>query len=480
MDMRNFDAIVVGAGPNGLAAAIMLQRERLSVLLIESSSLAGGGMRTAELTLPGFKHDICSAVHPLAVASPFFNSLPLEQFGLKFIYPEYPAAHPLDDGSAAVVKKSVDETAALLGGDGGVYKQVVGTTVNNWPELSRDILGPLRFPKHPIPYVKFGSNALLPASILAKRFRTPQAKALWAGVAAHLIQPLSGVATAATAMVLLATAHTYGWPVAKGGTASITDALVSYFISLGGTIKTGFHVNDFEQLPPAKAVLFDLTPSQVLKIMGDRFSSFYRLQLRRFKYGAGVFKVDWALSEPIPFRSAEAKKAGTVHLGNTIEEIMSYEKEIHRGKIGDKPFVLLSQPSVFDGSRAPKGRHTAWAYCHVPSGSVENMTEKIERQVERFAPGFRDVILARHTFNTQQLQEYNNNYVGGDINGGAFTIGQMFTRPTISATPYRTSRNGIYICSSSTPPGGGVHGMCGYHAARIALKDVFGIQPKQL
>jgi phytoene dehydrogenase-like protein len=327
---------------------------------------------------------------------------------------------------------------------------------------------------------KFGWPAITSALHLSKKFRTKKAKALWAGMAAHSIQPLSNLTTSATGLVLIAAAHTGGWPVAKGGSQSIADALSSCFVSLGGKIQTDFHVNSLSQLPSSHAVIFDVTPKQLLKIAGIKFSSIYRSQLERYRYGAGVFKIDWALDNPIPFTSNETRKAGTVHLGNTLEEIAEYEQNIWKGIHGMKPFVLLAQQSLFDRSRAPEGKHTAWAYCHVPAGSQKDMTATIEQQVERFAPGFRDRILARHTYNSVQLEEYNNNYIGGDINGGVMDIGQLFTRPALRWSPYRTSAKGLYICSSSTPPGGGVHGMCGYHAANRALKDVFNIRIKKL
>jgi phytoene dehydrogenase-like protein len=479
MDTRSFDAVVVGAGPNGLAAAITLQLAGMSVLLVESDSQIGGGMRTAELTLPGFRHDVCSSVHALA-DSPLFKSLPLTQFGLKFISPRYAAAHPFDDGTAAVVSNTLEDTASRLREDGRIYKRAIGSVVKSWPDLSHDVLDPLHFPSSPIAFAQFGMKALLPASLFARKFRRPQTQALWAGMAAHSIQPLSGIGTSATALVMLASAHVNGWPFVRGGSASIGSALTTIFTSAGGVVKTGYHIQNLEQIPPCKAILFDLTPRQIIEIAGQKFSRAYSSQLRRYRYGPGVFKVDWALSAPIPFTAADARKSGTVHLGNTIDEIIAYEKDVHLGKITGAPFVLLTQPSLFDESRAPNGKHTAWAYCHVPNGSVQDMTEQIENQVERFAPGFRNLVLARHTLNTSQLQTYNNNYVGGDINGGAFNFMQMFFRPTFSFTPYRTSAKGIYICSSSTPPGGGVHGMCGYHAACTALKDIFRIQPKPL
>lgn len=473
MEKREFDAVVVGSGPNGLAAAIELQRHGLSVLIIESKGTIGGGLRTQELTLPGFRHDVCSAIHPLAVASPFFQKLPLHEHGLKFIYPPLAAVHPFDNHDAAALYNTVEETAAGLKKDAKVYRQIIGGTVTNWSDIVNDVLSPLSIPSSPFKMASFGFSALTAASHLVNKFSTQRGRGLWAGMAAHSIQPLSNLSTSAIAIVLMATAHIKGWPLPEKGSSSIAEALAAYFISMGGKIQTGLHVTSLKQLPSAHAVLFDITPKQLLQIAGEKFSTLYKSQLRKFRYGAGVFKIDWALDAPIPFLSEEARRAGTVHLGNTYEEIAEYEENIWNNRIGERPFVLLAQPSVFDPLRAPEGKHTAWAYCHVPNGSVQDMTVAIENQVERFAPGFRERILGRHTFNSIQLEEYNNNYIGGDINGGVLDITQLFTRPALRWSPYRTSSKGLYICSSSTPPGGGVHGMCGYHAARRAIKDIF-------
>lgn len=475
-EKRDFDAVVVGSGPNGLAAAILMQQNGLSVLLIEGKDTIGGGLRSAELTLPGFTHDICSAVHPLAVTSPYFSTLPLENFGLDFIYPPIAAAHPFDDGSAAALINSIEETATLLGEDGETYINLIAPIIKNWPDLAPQILGPLRFPKHPFVLAGFGLKALSSATGLSRQFKTPQAKALLAGMAAHSIQPLTNKATAAEALVLMATAHIKGWPVPKGGSHKIAEALAGYFVRIGGKIETGRYIGSLEQLPSSRAVLFDITPRQLLQIAGHKFSSLYKWQLERYRYGMGVFKIDWALDAPAPFMAEECRQAGTVHIGNTFAEIAAAEQQVWDGKTVEKPFVLFTQPTLFDGTRAPQGKHTAWAYCHVPNGSTEDMTSAIEKQVERFAPGFRKRILARHTFNAAQMEEYNPNYIGGDINGGVIDLGQLFTRPALRWSPYRTSAKGIYICSSSTPPGGGVHGMCGYHAARRALKDIFNIK----
>ena len=475
LEKRDYDAIVIGSGPNGLAAAISMQQSGLSVLLVEGKETIGGGLRSAQLTLPGFVHDICSAVHPLAVASPFFETLPLNNHGLEYIYPAIPVAHPFDNGSAAAIKNSVEETASLLGDDQQVYQRIIQPLVNDWPLIVPDILSPLHFPKHPVPMARFGLKALTSASHLAKKFRTPEAKGLFGGMAAHSIQPLTNLTTSAVALVLMATAHLKGWPIPRGGANSIATALASYFLSIGGKIETGFYVRSLDQLPSAHAFLFDVTPRQILQIAGHRFSSIYKWQLERYRYGAGVFKIDWALGAPIPFTASACRQAGTIHIGNTFEEIANGEQQIWHGKTPEKPFVLLSQPTLFDSSRAPEGKHTAWAYCHVPNGSATDMTDAIENQVERFAPGFKKMILARHTMGAAEMEGYNPNYIGGDINGGVADIGQLFTRPVLRWSPYKTSAKGIYICSSSTPPGGGVHGMCGYHAAKKALKDVFKI-----
>jgi len=471
----DFDAVVVGSGPNGLAAAIALQQQGLSVLIIEGKDEIGGGLRSAELTLPGFVHDVCSAVHPLAIGSPFFNTLPLQEHGLSYIFPDLAAAHPFDDGTAAVLGSSIEETARLLGSDEEPYLKLLKPLVKDWPNIAPDVLGPLHFPRHPIAMAKFGLNALTSATFLAKRFKTKEARGLWAGMAAHSIQPLSNLTTSAIGLVLMAAAHLKGWPIPAGGSKEIANALASYFISLGGKIETGRFITSLDELPSSKAVFFDITPKQLLKIAGHKFSSLYKWQMERYRYGMGVFKVDWALDEAIPFTAHQARRAGTVHVGNTLEEITLSEKLSWEGKHADKPFVLLAQQSLFDKSRAPEGKHTAWAYCHVPNGSITDMTETIEKQIERFAPGFRERILAKHTMNTAQVEAYNPNYIGGDINGGVIDLGQIFTRPALRSSPYRTSAKGLYLCSSSTPPGGGVHGMCGYHAAKRALKDVFSI-----
>lgn len=470
---KEFEAVVIGSGPNGLAAAITMQRAGRQVLLLEAKDSIGGGLRTEELTLPGFKHDICSAIHPLAGASPFFQQLPLKDFGLELIQPTIAAAHPLDDGSAAALHQSFELTAKGLGIDGEKYKRLISPGLKNWETLLPALLGPLQIPKHPLDMARFGLKALQPATWIGRNFKSEKAKALFTGMAAHGIQPLTNFSTAAIGLVLMSVAHKGGWPIPKGGSASIAKALADYFTRIGGKIETGIYVKSMQQLPSAGAYLFDITPRQLLEIAGHRFSSLYQWQLNRYRYGMGVFKIDWALDGAIPFTAPECRQAGTIHLGNTMNEIVLTEALSAKGGYPEKPFVLLAQQSLFDESRAPAGMQVAWAYCHVPHGSVKDRTDAIEKQVERFAPGFRERIIGRHTFNTVQIQEYNPNYIGGDINGGVQDLGQLFTRPALRWSPYRSSAKGIYICSSSTPPGGGVHGMCGYHAARRALKDVF-------
>jgi phytoene dehydrogenase-like protein len=473
MKYTDFDAIVIGAGPNGLAAAITLKQRGLSVLLLEAKDTVGGGCRTEALTLPGFLHDVCSAIHPMAAASPFLQTLPLDKFGLGYIQPSICAAHPLDNGNVAILSRSLDQTASALGEDAKAYHRLYDPLIRHWPGMAKDALGPLTIPRHPLDMARFGLHALTPALTLAKRFQTPEAKALWGGLAAHSLVPLSYTATSAIGLVLTIAAHTSGWPLPKGGSGMIARSMAAYFESLGGIIETGRPIASLTQLPSSRALLFDLGPRQLLGIAGHKFSSLYKRQLARYRYGPGVFKVDWALDAPIPFADERCRQAGTVHIGGTLEEIAFSEKETWNGRHVDKPFVLLAQQSLFDPTRAPAGKQTAYAYCHVPNGSTLDRTGVIEAQIERFAPGFRDRILARHTMDTAALETYNANYIGGDINGGAIDLAQLFTRPALRPSPYRTSARGIYICSASTPPGGGVHGLCGYHAARRALRDLF-------
>ena len=469
-----YDAVVVGSGPNGLAAAIFLQQHGVKVLLIEAKTEIGGGLRSAELTLPGFVHDICSSIHPLGVASPFFTGLPLEDYGLEWVESPVAAAHPMDGGNAAFLTKSVTGTARGLGTDEKTYHRLIDPLVRDWPVLLPQVLGPLRFPAHPLVMARFGWEGLRSVKALARRFETVEARGFLAGMAAHAMQPLTNLTTAAVALLFLLAGHGKGWPFPRGGAARLAEALGAYFRKLGGVIETGTPVTDLGQLPRTKALLLDMTPRQLLQLGGHRWTSLYARQLQRYRYGMGVFKIDWALAEPAPFTSMVCRESATVHLGNSFEEIAAGEAETLRGVHAKKPFVLFTQPSLFDASRAPAGKQTAWAYCHVPGASREDMTDAIESQVERFAPGFRERILARHVMDTAQMESYNPNYAGGDINGGIMDIGQLFTRPALRSSPYRTSAKGIYICSSATPPGGGVHGMCGYFAARRAWRDLFG------
>ena len=467
---NRYDAIVVGSGPNGLAAAIHLARQGHAVKLYEARETVGGGTRSAQLTLPGFTHDVCSAIHPLALASPFFRTIPFEKLGVEWIQPPAALAHPLDDGSAVVLAGSIEATARRLGDDSRAYVRLMGPLVGDWENLISEILGPLRIPRHPIILSRFGLQALRSAQGLIKgKFSGERARALLAGMAAHSMMRLDRPPTAAFSLMLGMLAHAVGWPMARGGSQAIADALADHFISLGGSIETNKQINSVEDLPAARAVLFDLTPKQLLPILGSRIPRSYRRRLQRYRYGPGVFKIDWALDEPIPWAASECLQAGTVHIGGHMEEIVAAEGAVWDGEHPDRPFVLLAQQSLFDPSRAPEGKHTAWAYCHVPNGSTEDMTTRIENQVERFAPGFREVILARATMNASELEIYNPNYAGGDINGGVQDLRQHFTRPAPRINPYRIPGKGLYLCSSATPPGGGVHGMCGYFAARSAL-----------
>ena len=468
----NIDAVVVGSGPNGLAAAVTLARAGLSVTVAEASADIGGGTRSAELTLPGFLHDVCSAVHPLGVASPFFRSLPLANHGLEWLHPEVQLAHPLPDGEAALLYRDLERTASRLGSDAVSYRSLFGPLVGGWEELAPDLLAPLHLPRHPIPFALFGVKALLPAERLGRtRFAGTAPRALFAGMAAHSFLPLERPLSAAFGLILGALGHVAGWPVAKGGSRSIGLALASYLRSLGGDIVTGCAIGSLADLPAARIVMLDLTARQLLALTGDRLPDGYRRRLERYRFGPGIFKIDWALDAPIPWRSDGCRRAVTVHVGGTAEEIARGEREVWQGIHPERPFVLLAQPTLVDPSRAPFGKHVAWGYCHVPNGSTFDMTQRIEAQIERFAPGFGELILARHTRNCAEYEHYNANLVGGDINGGVQDLRQFLARPRLLA-PYRTPLPGIYLCSSGTPPGGGVHGMCGYHAAVRALKDL--------
>ncbi len=468
--MKPRTAYVIGSGPNGLTAAITLAQAGMAVTVLEAADAIGGAARSAQLTLPGFIHDIGSAVHPMAVASPVLRTFPLEQHGLSWIQPPLPLAHPLDDGSAAVLEVSLDETARRLANDGATYRRAMGPLAARWQDLFADILSPWGFPKHSLLLARFGLLAGWPATWVARSlFSTVPARALFAGLAAHSVLPLETLISASFGWVLGLTAHAVGWPIPRGGAQQISNALASYFESLGGRIVTGNEVRSLDDLQDAELVLCDVTPRQLLRIAGSKLPDGYRRKLENYRYGAGVFKLDWALDSPIPWRAADCARAGTVHLGGTLEEIAASERAPSQGAICDRPYVILAQPSLFDGSRAPAGKHTAWAYCHVPNASRVDMTERIESQVERFAPGFRKMIVARSTMAPADLERYNANLIGGDIGGGIQDLGQMFLRP--NAELYRTPRKGLYLCSSSTPPGGGVHGMCGYNAALAAIND---------
>jgi phytoene dehydrogenase-like protein len=470
------DAIVVGSGPNGLAAAITLARAGVSVVVLEASETPGGGTRSAELTEPGFVHDVCSAIHPLVAGSPLLRRLPLADHGLELIHPPAPLAHPFDDGTAAVLERSVDLTADSLGPDAAAYRSLIGPLVDDADLLLEALLRPLRPPRHPLALARFGLPALRSANALARRrFEGRDARALFAGSAAHSMLPLEAPASASFGLVLTLLGHAVGWPFARGGSQRIADAMSSYLRRLGGEVATSRRVDSIAELPPARAILFDLTPRQLLAIAGDRLPQRYRRALDRYRYGPGVCKLDWALDGPIPWRAEPCGRAATVHLGGRLEEIAESERAVARGEHSERPFVLLAQQSRFDSTRAPEGAHTAWAYCHVPSGSSLDVSERIESQVERFAPGFRDCVVGRNVMRATDLERYNRNYVGGDINGGLQDLRQLFTRPVPRLVPYATPAPGIYICSSSTPPGGGVHGMCGYNAARVALRREFGV-----
>lgn len=466
------DAIVVGAGPNGLAAAITLAQAGWSVEIREAADRIGGGSRTDALTLPGFLHDVCSAVHPTAAMSPFLRSQDLQAHGLEWVHAPVPLAHPLDDGSAGVLETSLERTAARLGRDGDAYRSVFGPFVERWEDLVREIFRPLRLPGQPFLLARFGLAALQPATRFAEStFKEERVRALFAGAAAHGIVPLENLASAAIGIVLTIAGHAVGWPAAKGGSQAISDALGARFCKLGGTVRTNAPVTNIDELSYERAVLFDVTPRQLLRIAGSRLPAGYRRGLGAFQYGPAVFKMDWALSEPVPWKADACRRALTIHVGGSLGEIALSEREMWEGRPAEKPFVLFSQPSLFDETRAPAGKHTAWGYCHVPYGSKVDMTERIEAQIERFAPGFRDTIMARSVLAPETMEAKNANLVGGVITGGAQTLRQTFFRPALRMDPYRTPTAGIYICSSSTPPGAGVHGMCGYNAALRVLRD---------
>ena len=471
-----YDAVVVGSGPNGLAAAITLARQGLSVLVLEANATIGGGARSAKLTLPGFVHDVCSAVHPLGAGSPFFKSLPLERFGLQWIQPEIPLAHPLDDGTAACLERDLDLTAESLGRDARAYRRLFQPFTRDWDKLANEFLQPiLHWPRRPFVLAKFGIPAICPATLLAKAlFGREPARALFGGIAAHSFLPLEAPVSAAFALVLGTAGHTVGWPSPCGGSQSISNALAGYLRELGGKIEINRKIDNLDQLPKARAVLFDVSAWQFTRIAGDRLPIRYRRRLENFRHAPGVFKIDYALSAPTPWKAEACRRAGTVHLGGTFAETAAAERDAARGKLPERPFVLVAQQSLFDETRAPRGQHTLWAYAHVPFDCKIDISDRIESQIERFAPGFRDCILARHRSGPVDLEKSNPNLAGGDISGGAADLWQLLGRPILSPTPYRTPLRSVYLCSSSTPPGGGVHGMCGYHAARAALRDLFG------
>ena len=464
---------MIGSGPNGLSAAILLARAGYAVTVHEAEETIGGGTRSAELTLPGFLHDVCSAVHPMAATSPCFEEFPLKQFGLEWIHPDAPLAHPLDDGTAIMLERSVDETCAGLGQDGPAYRKLFGPFVAKVESLFQQSLRPLRLPRNPFLMARFGLRAIRSArKLVDKWFTGERAKALFAGLAGHAILPLEKVLTSAPGLMLGVAAHAFGWPVAKGGSQKIADGLVAFLRTLGGEIRTGERVVSVDQLPPARSYLFDVAPRNLATICGERLPERYRRKLNQYRYGPAAFKVDWALDGPIPWKASDCARAATVHLGGAFDEIAAGEKAVWEGIHPERPFVLLAQQSLFDPSRAPAGKHTGWAYCHVPNGSAVDMTERIEAQVERFAPGFRQRILAKSVTTPSKFERNNANCIGGDIGGGVMDIWQAFARPVARFNPYSTPAQGIYLCSASTPPGPGVHGMCGYLAAQTTLRSV--------
>jgi phytoene dehydrogenase-like protein len=467
------DVVVVGAGPNGLAAAITCAEAGRSVLVIEGAETIGGGTRTDELTLPGFHHDVCSAIHPLAAASPFFASADLARHGLELVHAEVALAHPLDGGRAGVLHRSLEETVRGLGTDGAAWDRWIGWTARRWDALAPAILGPLlRVPRHPLTLARFGLPGALPATLAGRAFATEEAKGLLAGAAAHAFLPLDHPLTTAMGLVLLASGHVAGWPVARGGSQAITTAMAKRLVELGGTIETGRWVRSLADVPESRAVLFDVSPRQLLEICGDALPARYRARMARFRAGPGVCKVDYALSEPVPWTNEDCRRAGGLHVGGTLAEIAAAEADVGAGRHPERPFVLVGQQSLADPTRAPAGQHTLWAYCHVPAGSDVDVADAVATQIERFAPGFRDVVLARHVATSSWFADRNPNMAGGDIAGGSHAGLQLLLRPRPGVHPYRTPDPRLFLCSASTPPGGGVHGMCGLHAARAALGSV--------
>jgi phytoene dehydrogenase-like protein len=473
---ERIDAIVVGSGPNGLVAAVTLARAGLAVRVYEAAPYVGGGAQTGELTLPGFRHDICSAVHPLGAGSPVLRSLPLHEHGLSWIQPDLPLAHPLLGAPAAVLSRSIDETAASLGDDGGRYRRLVTPFTGRWDQLAAETLRPVlgTVPHHPLLLARFGAIGVQPVSALAGRMHGAGGRALLAGLAAHAIAPLTAPVTGGTALLFAVAAHAVGWPVPQGGSQSIADALASYLGALGGEIVTGRRVGSLDELPPASAYLLDVAPWNVEDIAGGRLPARYVQRLRRYRHAPGVFKLDFALDGPPPWTDESCRRAGTIHVGASFEEIAAALSAATQGRLPDPPFLIAAQPSLFDATRAPEGKHTFWVYAHVPFGWDGDFSDAMERQIERFAPGFRDRVLARASAGPAELQARNANNIGGDIAGGAFDGLQTFFRPVLAAVPYATPNRSVYLCSSATPPGPGVHGMCGYHAARVVLRRVFG------
>jgi phytoene dehydrogenase-like protein len=471
----SYDAVVVGSGPNGLAAAIRLAQEGLSVIVLEANDTVGGGCRSAELTLPGYVHDVCAAVHPLGVASPYFRQLGLERFGLKWVHPEVPLAHPFGKESCVILDRSLVETASQLGRDGKGYHDLLAPLVADCHDLAAEFLQPLlHIPARPIQLARFGWRSFRSAVGLSQRwFREEPARALMAGLAAHSFLPLDQIPSAAFGLVLAMVGHAAGWPFAAGGSQGLVDALVSLLKSLGGEIRTGCRIARTAQLPKTRVILLDLTPRQVLRLMSDRLPAFYRKRLEHFRYGPGIFKIDYALENPIPWTAEACRRAGTVHVCGGSQEVVEAEREVTQGKHPERPFVLVAQPSLFDSTRAPTGKHVAWAYCHVPAGSSVDMTGRLENQIERFAPGFRERIRARTKTACADLELKNANLIDGSITGGTADLRQLLARPVLSSAPYRMPLKGWYLCSASTPPGAGVHGMCGFHAAETAIRDCF-------
>lgn len=470
--MKPYDAVIIGSGPNGLSAAIRLAQQGKRVVVHEANATIGGGSRSAELTLPGFVHDTCSAIHPLGIGSPFFKTLPLEKYGLKWIQPSAPLAHVWGDGTAVMLERDISATARGLGRDGAMWHRMFRPLASRWDSLAPMLLGPLlKIPRNPFLLGYFGVWAIWSARLFAKRvLREEKTRGLYAGLAAHSFLSLETPLTASFGLVLGLCAHAVGWPLPRGGSQAISDALANHLRALGGEIITNSRVENINTLPDANAYVFDVTPKQLLDIAGDRLHGVYKSQLQQFRYGPGVFKLDYALDSPAPWTAKEALRAATVHIGPTLDEITASERATWAGTVSDTPFVLAVQTSLFDDTRAPHGKHTLWAYCHVPNGSTIDATARIENQIERFAPGFKNRILARSIMTPAQIQSRNANYIGGDINGGVQDFFQLFGRPVWRANPYTTPDKSIYICSSSTPPGGGVHGMCGWHAANAALQ----------